>query len=71
MLYILNEDTYDLTPTFSQNLLIDGANVVKTTFINSKNEKFFMISSADVADAFFDENNNELKSRDAIKRIQE
>lgn len=71
MLYILNEDTYDLTPTFSENLLIDGANVVKTTFINSKNEKYFMISSADVADAFFDESNAELDISDAIKRIQE
>lgn len=71
MLYILNEDTYDLTPTFSENLLIDGANVVKTTFINSKNEKYFMISSADVADAFFDDKNVELDISDAIKRIQE
>lgn len=71
MLYILNDDTYDLTPTFSENKMIDGANIVKTTFINSKNEKYFMISSADVADAFFDENNSELDIKDAIKRIQE
>lgn len=52
MLYILNEQTYDLTPTFSENLLEDGHNVVKTTFVNSKNEKFYLISKAEVAEVF-------------------
>lgn len=71
MLYILNEQTYDLTPTFSENLLEDGHNVVKTTFVNSKNEKFYLISKADVAEVFFDENDVELDSEQAIQRIQE
>jgi len=71
MLYILNEQTYDLTPTFSENLLQDGHNVVKTTFVNSKNEKFYLISKADVAEVFFDENEVELDSEQAIQRIQE
>ncbi|GEM62314.1 hypothetical protein SF1_02960 [Sphingobacterium faecium NBRC 15299] len=71
MLYILNEQTYDLTPTFSENLLEDGHNVVKTTFVNSKNEKFYLISKADVAEVFFDENEVELDSEQAIQRIQE
>ena len=71
MLYILNEQTYDLTPTFSENLLEDGHNVVKTTFVNSKNEKFYLISKADLAEVFFDENEVELDSEQAIQRIQE
>ncbi|MEN5233570.1 hypothetical protein [Sphingobacterium faecium] len=71
MLYILNEQTYDLTPTFSENLLEDGHNVVKTTFVNSKNEKFYLISKAEVAEVFFDENEVELDSEQAIQRIQE
>ncbi|MEJ5089346.1 hypothetical protein D3C87_1302430 [compost metagenome] len=71
MLYILNEQTYDLTPTFSENLLEDGHNVVKTTFVNSKNEKFYLISKAEVAEVFFDENEVELDSEEAIQRIQQ
>ncbi|MNI98732.1 hypothetical protein D3C73_1576340 [compost metagenome] len=71
MLYILNEQTYDLTPTFSENLLEDGHNVVKTTFVNSKNEKFYLISKAEVAEVFFDENEVELDSEEAIHRIQQ
>ncbi|CDS93547.1 MULTISPECIES: hypothetical protein [Sphingobacterium] len=71
MLYILNEQTYDLSPTFSENLMEDGQNVVKTTFINSKNEKFFLISKADIAEVFYDENHQSLDTEEAIKRIQE
>lgn len=71
MLYILNEQTYDLSPVFSENLLENGRNVVKTTFVNSKNQKIFLISKADVAEVFFDENLVPLDSEEAIKSIQE
>ncbi|SJN51113.1 hypothetical protein FM120_29010 [Sphingobacterium faecium PCAi_F2.5] len=49
----------------------DGQNVVKTTFINSKNEKFFLISKADIAEVFYDENHQSVDTEEAIKRIQE
>lgn len=69
MLYILNEQTYDLSPVFSENLLENGRNVVKTTFVNSKNEKFYLISTAAIAEVFFDGNHVKIDSKMHLKEF--